>query len=411
MQRAHGITNLLRDSVAMILAGGEGQRLYPLTRLRAKPAVRFGGVYRIIDFTLSNCLHSGLRRIYLMTQYAGTSMARHVYNAWLPLLSEELDEFVELLPPQRMFADRWYAGTADAVFQNLLVLQERRPPRVFLLSGDHLYAMDYSQLLLRQEQTGADLVIACIPRPLEEARQLGVMQVDEEGRVIGFQEKPEHPAPMPGHPDLALVNMGVYLWQTESLVLRVAADASSEGAHDFGKNILPAMVADGAPVYAYFFQEPTTGAPGYWRDIGTLDSYWEANLDLVSPLPQLNLYDEAWPIYGTRLRYPPAKCVSGECLEVTETLLSPGCIISGATVRGSVFSPGVRVEEGACVQDSIVMDDAVIGAGARVIRTILDEGVRIPPGYEVGGNPERDGKRFVVSEGGVTFVPAGVMLD
>ena len=411
MQRADGITSLLRDSVAMILAGGEGQRLYPLTRLRAKPAVRFGGVYRIMDFTLSNCLHSGLRRIYLMTQYAATSMARHVYNAWLPLISEELDEFIEMLPPQRMFADRWYAGTADAVFQNLIVLQERRPSRVFLLSGDHIYAMDYSQLIARQEETGADLVIACIPRPLEEARGLGVLQVDGDGRIVGFQEKPEHPAPMPGRPDYALVSMGVYLWRTEALVRKVAADATREGAHDFGKEILPRMVEEKEAVYAYFFEDPQTGDPGYWRDIGTLDSFWQTTLDLVGPLPQLNLYDEAWPVYGTRLRYPPAKCVSGAGLEITDTLLSPGCIISGARVHSSVLSPGVRIAEGANVEASIIMDGVTIGAGARVTKTILDEGVVIPAGYEVGGDPERDRRRFVVTEGGVTVVPVGAMLD
>ena len=390
MQRTESITGLLRDSVAMVLAGGEGQRLYPLTRVRAKPAVRFGGVYRIMDFTLSNCLHSGLRRIYLMTQYAATSMARHVYNAWLPLVSEELDEFIEMLPPQRMFADRWYAGTADAVFQNLLVLQEQRPSRVFLLSGDHIYAMDYSQLLARQEETGADLVIACMPRPLEEARQLGVMQVEEGGRVVGFQEKPEQPAPMPGRPDRALVNMGVYLWRTETLARKVAEDATRDGSHDFGKDILPRMVEQGEAVSAYFFYNSENSEPGYWRDIGTLDSYWRTTLDLVGPVPELNLYDETWPVYGSRLRYSPAKCVSGEQLEITETLLSPGCIISGARVRGSVLSPGVRVEEGAEVETSIVMDRARIGAGAKVTQAILDEGVEIPPGYEVGGNPERD---------------------
>jgi glucose-1-phosphate adenylyltransferase len=400
----------LRDSLVMILAGGEGQRLYPLTRTRAKPAVRFGGAYRIIDFTLSNCLNSGLRRIYLMTQYAATSLQRHLRTAWSPMLTEELGEFIEMLPPQRLFADRWYAGTADAVFQNLMVLQEERPPFVFLLSGDHIYKQNYADLLCAHEASGAVLTVACVPRPRGEARQFGVMQVDEAGRVTGFQEKPADPAPMPGNPDYALVSMGVYLWHTETLVRRVAANATQSGSHDFGKDIIPAMVAAGEPVYAYFFQD-ATGAPSYWRDIGTLDSYWETTLDLVAPLPQLDLYDPAWPVYGSRRRRPPAKIVSGEHLAVEDSLLAPGCIISGASVKRSVLSPGAVVEEGAQVHESIVMDEVVIGAGAQVRRALLDEGVRVPPGYQIGLDPRRDRRRFVVTDSGVVVVPFGAMLD
>ena len=410
MRAADRLSALLRDSLVMILAGGEGQRLYPLTRTRAKPAVRFGGAYRIIDFTLSNCLNSGLRRIYLMTQYAATSLQRHLRTAWSPMLTEELGEFIEMLPPQRLFADRWYAGTADAVFQNLMVLQEERPPRVFLLSGDHIYKLDYAELFTRHEQAAAELTVACVPRPRAEARQFGVMQVDDDGRVIGFQEKPDDPAPMPGNPDYSLVSMGVYLWNTETLVRRVAGDATQSGSHDFGKNIVPAMVAAGEPVYAYFFQDPS-GAPSYWRDIGTLDGYWETTLDLVSPLPQLDLYDPAWPVYGSRRRRPPAKIVSGETLAVEDSLLAPGCIVSGATVKRSVLSPGVVVETGALVCESIIMDDAVIGAGAQVCRAILDEGVRVPPDYQIGLDPRRDRRHFVVTDSGIAVVPLGAMLD
>lgn len=411
MRSTDSVPRLLRESVAMILAGGEGQRLYPLTRLRAKPAVRFGGSYRIVDFTLSNCLNSGLRRIFLMAQYASTSLQRHVSAAWSSLLAEELGEFVEILPPQRLFADRWYASTADAVFQNLMVLQELRPRRVFLLSGDHVYRLDYARLLAYHEEVGAELTIACVPRPREEARQLGVLEVAGDGRVLGFEEKPSDPAPMPNNPAYALVNMGVYLWNTETLVRQVADDATTHSSHDFGKDILPRMVADQAPVYAFFFRRPDSGEPGYWRDIGTLDSYWETALDLVGPLPQLDLYDPHWPILGSRLRQPPAKCVAGEGLAVVDSLLSAGCIISGGRVTSSILSPGVQVLAGAEVSESIVMDEVVIGQGARLHRAIIDEGVRVPAGYEIGQDPEMDRRRFVVTQGGITVVPSGAMLD
>jgi glucose-1-phosphate adenylyltransferase len=407
---ADRLAGLLREALVMILAGGEGQRLYPLTRARAKPAVRFGGAYRIIDFTLSNCLNSGLRRIYLMTQYAATPLQRHLRTGWSPLLAEELGEFIEMLPPQRLFADHWYAGTADAVFQNLMVLQDERPSRVFLLSGDHIYKLDYGALLARHEASGAELTVGCVPRPREEARHFGVMQVDEQGRVTGFQEKPADPTPMPGNPDYSLVSMGVYLWDTEALVRKVAADATRDSSHDFGKDIIPEMVANQEPIYAYFFQSPD-GTPAYWRDIGTLDGYWAATLDLVGPLPELDLYDPQWPVYGSRRRRPPAKIVAGERLCVVDSLLAPGCIVSGATVRSSVLSPGVVVEQGAEISDSIIMDDAVIGAGAQIFRAILDEGVRVPPGYQIGVDHDRDRRHFVVTDTGIAVVPAGAMLD
>jgi len=408
---ADSVPSLLRESVAMILAGGEGQRLYPLTRLRAKPAVRFGGNYRIVDFTLSNCLNSGLRRIFLMTQYASTSLQRHVRTAWSSLLAEELGDFVEMLPPQRLFADRWYASTADAVFQNLMVLQELRPRRVFLLSGDHIYQLDYSKLLAHHEEVGAELTIACVPRPREEARQLGVMQVAADGRVLGFEEKPTDPAPMPENPSYALVNMGVYLWNTETLVRQVADDATRDSSHDFGKDILPQMVARQVPVFAFLFPQPDSSEPGYWRDIGTLDSYWETSLDLVKAHPQLDLYNPDWPILGSRLRRPPAKCVAGEGLAVVDSLLSPGCVISGGRVEASLLSPGVQVHPGADISESIVMDDVVVGEGARLRRAIIDEGLRVPPGYKIGCDPDTDRRRFVVTQSGITVVPSGAMLD
>lgn len=405
----------MRDSfkkvLAMVLAGGEGQRLYPLTRRRAKPAVRFGGSYRMIDFTLSNCVNSGCRRIYLLTQFAASSLHRHVRRGWIPLLSDELGEFLELVPAQRMAGDRWYAGTADAIYQNLFILQEERPERVLILSGDHAYKMDYGPMMAAHVERGAVLTIASLTLPREECCGLGVLEVDEEWRVVGFQEKPRDPKPVPGDPSRSLVSMGVYVWDTRELVRRVADDATRDTSHDFGKDVIPAMVSEGCAVYAYHFDRGPGGASGYWRDIGTLDAYWEANMELVAVVPELNLYDRDWPIYGYRPPSPPAKTVHGGMTSVEDSLLSPGCIVSGARVRRSVLSPDVFVHRGAEVSESVVLDGVTIGQGARVHRAILDEGVVIPDGFEVGVDRASDERRFIVTTGGVVVVPSGVPLQ
>lgn len=396
--------------LVMILAGGQGQRLYPLTRRRAKPSVRFGGNYRMIDFTLSNCVNSGLRRIFVMTQFAGWSLNRHIRRGWSSMLSDELDEYVEIAPAQKMHGDRWYAGTADAIYQNIFLLQQERPELVVVLSGDHAYKMDYRRMLHQHMDSGAVLTIASLKLPRTACTQLGVLEVDENWRVVGFEEKPQDPKPVPDDPDHSLVSMGVYMWETETLVRRVADDATRNTSHDFGKDIIPAMVEAGAAVYAHHFDSAPSGERAYWRDIGTLDAYWAANMELVDVVPELNLYDRGWPIYTDQVQSPPAKTVHAELCAVTDSMLCAGTIISGATVHRSVISPNCYVHKGAQVVECVVMDGAEIGRDARLFRTIVDEDCRIPDGYAIGYDREDDEKRFVVSEDGITVVPQGMIL-
>jgi glucose-1-phosphate adenylyltransferase len=394
----------------MILAGGQGQRLYPLTRRRAKPAVRFGGNYRMIDFTLSNCVNSGMRRIFVMTQFAGWSLNRHIRRGWASMLSDELDEYVEVAPAQRMHGDRWYAGTADAIYQNIFLLQQERPDLVVILSGDHAYKMDYRRMVRQHLDAGAVLTIASLSLPREACTQLGVLEVDADWRIVGFEEKPDDPKPLPDDPAHSLVSMGVYVWETEALVRRVADDATRKTSHDFGKDIIPAMVQEGAAVYAHHFDTGPGGAKAYWRDIGTLDAYWAANMELVDVVPELNLYDREWPIYTDQVQAPPAKTVHAELCAVTDSMVCAGTIVSGATVHRSVISPNCYVHKGAQVVECVVMDGAEIGRGARLFRTIVDEDCRIPEGFAIGYDRQVDEKRFVVSEGGITVVPQGMIL-
>jgi glucose-1-phosphate adenylyltransferase len=397
----------------MVLAGGEGQRLHPLTSGRAKPGVRFGGTYRMIDFTLSNCINSGMRRIHLLTQYASTSLSRHVRRTWASRLSDDMDEFVDFVPPQRLFADRWYAGTADAIFQNLFILQEERPDAVVLLSGDHAYKMDYASMLDFHNETGADLTISCLTVPRRSATQLGVMAVDDQARVTDFLEKPADPPAMPGKPDTALANMGVYIWKTAALVEAISIDSRTNSSHDFGRDIIPAMLAAGKSLYAYEFRPAGRSPHPYWRDIGTLESYWQAHMDLVAPVPELDLYDQTWPTFTYKPPLPPAKIVCGEDFRqavVTDSLLSAGVIICGADVERSVLSPAVRVEPLAHVSECVLMDDVTVGEGAYLRRCIVDEGVVIPPGYRIGHDPDEDARKFVVCSG-ITVVPKRVVLD
>jgi len=404
------IPALMRRSLAMVMAGGQGMRLYPLTQRRAKPAVRFGGNYRIIDFTLSNCLNSNLRRIHILTQFAATSLNHHIRRGWMPMLCDELGEYITTVPPQRIAADRFYSGTADAIYQNLFILQEERPARVFLLSGDHAYKMDYSRMLAFHESRGAELTIACVKVPRERARELGVLTVDESWQVVDFQEKPEEPPTVPGDPDHCLANMGVYVWNTETLVTSVCKDATSDTSHDFGRDVIPHLVAENEAVYAYNFVDPRTGKPAYWRDIGTIDSYWQANMDLANTIPELDMYDREWPIYTYRAQYPPAKTVHPDLGWVKQSLLSEGCIVSGAKVLKSLLSPGVYLHRDAESVECIIMDNAEICRGAKLYRVIVDENVKIPDGVEIGGNPERDRKRFTVTEGGIVVVPQRAMV-
>ncbi len=412
MALSREMQSALRGVLVMILAGGQGERLYPLTKRRAKPSVRFGGAYRMIDFTLSNSVNSGLKRIYVLTQFASTSLSRHIRRGWSGLLADDLDEFIEVLPPQRLTADRFYKGTADAIYQNLFVLQDERPERVLLLSGDHAYKLDYGDMLEHHVHTGAALTIACLEVPRESATQLGVAQCDEQSRIIGFEEKPEDPKPMPANPDMALVSMGVYLWDTKALAQEVATDVTARDTkHDFGRNIIPSMVERGLPVYAYIFRDKKVDKPAYWRDIGTLESYWAANMDLVNLVPEFDLYDGAWPIYTYRPQYPPAKTVHPDLTRVEDSLLCDGCIISGATLRRSILSPGVRVHRRANIDECVVMDDVDIGEDTKIRRTIVDEGVSVPSGYQIGYDLEADRKRFVVTDSGLVVVALGAVFD
>jgi len=395
----------MRSALAMILAGGQGERLYPLTRDRAKPAVFFGGIYRIMDFTLSNCANSGLRRIYLLTQYRSLSLDRHIRLGW-SIFNAELGEFVHTVPPQQRMRTQFYQGTADAIFQNIYVLQMEKPQYVVILSGDHVYKMDYRDLVAFHVERHADLTIACVPVPRHQATSLGVAQVDQDGRIIGFEEKPADPKALPDDPEMALCSMGVYVFTTEVLVRAVIDDARQDTEHDFGRNIVPALVA-GSRVSAYAFRDEHTGAPAYWRDIGSIDSYHEANMDLVAVEPRFNLYDDQWPLRTHMEQCPPAKTVlsaSNPGAGVIDSLISGGCIISGARVVRSVLSSYVRVERDAEVTDSILFPGVCVGHGAKLRRSIVDRGVRIPPGSCFGYDAEQDRRRVTVTPGGVAVI-------
>ncbi|MBI2302724.1 MAG: glucose-1-phosphate adenylyltransferase [Armatimonadetes bacterium] len=399
----------------MLMAGGAGNRLYPLTRDRAKPAVPFGALYRIIDFTLSNCLNSGIYRINVLTQYRSFSLHRHVREAWGPLFNLIRGEYIELVPPQQRVVGDWYRGTADAIFQNVYLLDIERPRNVLILGGDHIYSMDYGRMLDFHRERKAALTIACLEVPRADATRLGVLQVDETERVVGFQEKPAEPQTVPGDPATALASMGIYVFDTAELVRILSDDARTDSDHDFGKNIIPTMVSREMAVYAYRFRDHNTGGIGYWRDIGTLESYYEANLELLDADPLFNLYDPQWPIHTVLWPAPPAKTVhcltdEGRVGMATESLLAPGCIVSGAKVHRSLLSPNVKVNSYAEVTDSILFGDVDVGRHAKVRRAIVDKHVRIPPGFEIGYDPEADRRRFKVSEDGLVVVPKGIVL-
>jgi glucose-1-phosphate adenylyltransferase len=402
----------LRRTVAMVLAGGQGERLSPLTRDRAKPAVPFGGGYRIIDFTLSNCINSGIRRIHVLTQYKSYSLDRHITQAW-NISRSEMGEFVDVIPPQQRTVERWYQGTADALFQNIYTLEMERPEWVLILGGDHVYKMDYSEMLAAHLESGADLTVACTEVPLAEATRMGVMSVDHGGRIRRFDEKPAAPEPLPGNPDVALASMGIYIFNTDVLIREATGDAARDTQHDFGRDIIPGMIAGGRRVHAFPFRDRNRKAVTYWRDIGTLDSYFDANMDLVAVNPIFNLYDREWPIRTCQHQGPPAKTVfrgperQGELLD---SLVSNGCIISGARVEHSILGPRVFVHSWAHVEDAVVFDDVHIGRHARIRRAIIDKGVLIPDGETIGYDLEKDRRRFTVTDSGVVVIPKGQVI-
>lgn len=398
------------DTLAIVMAGGQGERLQPLTSHRSKPAVPFGGVYRIIDFTLSNCLNSGFRKIYVLTQYKSGSLERHIKHGWDPIFSPELDEWLYTVPPQLRVGQRWYEGTADAVFQNIYLIEKDRPNRVLILSGDHLYKMDYHKMATFHGEKGAAATVAAIEIPLEEASAFGVLQVDADSRILSFEEKPASPSPIPGKPEKALVNMGVYIFDTEPLVSMLEKDAAREDTHhDFGHDILPSMLGQ-SPVYAYPYADQSRDGKLYWRDIGTLDAYHEASMDLISVEPQFNLYDEEWTIRTMPHQIPPAKTVfaqehpGGRLGLALDSLVSGGVIISGGRVQRSILSPYVRVNSFAEVSDSVLMDRVEVGRHARVTNAIVDKHVVIPPGCVIGEDAVEDNRRFKVTSNGIVVV-------
>ncbi len=397
--------------LAMILAGGRGERLYPLTRDRAKPAVPFGGIYRIIDFTLSNCLHSDIRRIFVLTQYKSTSLHRHIQFGW-SILSAPLGEFIEAIPAQQRINEHWYQGTADAIFQNIYTLQQEKPDLVLILSGDHIYKMDYRKMITYHVEKGADLTVGAIRMDRKQSKEFGVIEVDNEWQIIGFQEKPEIPRTIPGDPEGILASMGIYVFKTEILVRRLIEDARSESTHDFGRDIIPAMIGKDR-VFAFDFRIGDQGGNGYWRDVGTIDAYFEANMDLVSVTPQLNLYDSQWPILTYQSPNPPAKTVlleEGRVGTALNSVISNGCIISGGSVIRSILSPRVMIHSYAEVEDSILMEGVDVGRYARVRRSIIDKEVHIPQGMKIGFNLDEDVKRFTVTGSGIVVVPKGIRL-
>ncbi|WP_425396138.1 glucose-1-phosphate adenylyltransferase [Aeoliella sp.] len=401
----------MKDVLAVVLAGGKGSRLEPLTRDRAKPAVPFGGNYRIIDFTLSNCLNSDIRKILVLTQYKAMSLDRHVTLGWRSFLCRELGEFIDVIPPQQRIDDKWYQGTADAVYQNIYALEQERPKHVVILAGDHIYKMDYAKLVASHEENNADVTIAALSVSLEEATQFGVMQVDSDNRIVGFEEKPANPKHIPGDPDHALASMGIYVFNAHFLFDELCKDATlPESSHDFGKNIIPANI-DSRRVYAFPFLDENRKEQAYWRDVGTIDSYFQANLELTSVDPPLNLYDLDWPVRTFQPSTPPAKFVFDSDQrrgQAHDSIVSSGVIISGGCVTQSVIGPQSRINSFAEVDQSIIFGRASVGRHAKLRRTIIDKDVIIPEGVEIGYDHDADRARgFTVTESGVVVVARG----
>jgi glucose-1-phosphate adenylyltransferase len=407
------VSKLTRDTYALILAGGRGSRLYELTDWRAKPALFFGGKFRIIDFPLSNCINSGIRRVGVVTQYKAHSLIRHLVRGW-GHFKKELGEGVEILPASQRTSDNWYQGTADAVFQNIDIIRGEIPSYVLVLSGDHVYRQDYGTMLAFHAESGADMTVACKVVPIEEAAgAFGVMEVDAHDRIIGFEEKPKHPKPLPNDPTKCLASMGNYLFASEFLFEQLRHDSKNmESDHDFGKNIIPSIIKE-AKVYAYRFADVDAGQEAYWRDVGTLDSYWTANIELTEPVPPLNLYDPRWPIWTFQEQLPPAKFVFNDEDRrgyAVDSLVSGGCIISGSRVVRSVLYSSVRTNSWSTIEESVVLPEVNVGRYCEIRRAIIDRGCQIPPNTRIGFDPVEDQARgFRVTSGGVTLVTRSML--
>jgi len=392
----------------MLLAGGKGERLHPLTAMESKPAVPFGGIYRIIDFTLSNCISSGIRRIFVLTQYRSHTLHRHLQLGW-SFLSHYFDEFIEAVPPQQMMGESWYRGTADAIYQNLHLVQQYGTEDILIVSGDHIYKMDYSLMWQIHKDRKADLTIATIEYPIAEGSSFGIMAVDCNDRVTGFQEKPKNPTPTPTNPNHCLVNMGVYLFKKEVLIDLLEKDSGKTTAHDFGKDIIPSIINTHA-VYSYNFRDENNKTAKYWRDVGTMKSYFDTNMDLISTNPELNLYDPKWPIRTLQEQSPPPKFVFADLREgrvgiALDSMVAAGCIISGGRVQNCILSPWVRVNSYAEVTRCILFHEVNIGRYSKVRNCIIDRGVVLPPRTVIGYDLEEDTKRFTVTEDGIVVVP------
>ncbi len=408
------VSVITKNTYGLILAGGRGSRLKELTDWRAKPAVPFGGKFRIIDFPLSNCVNSGIRRIGVATQYKSHSLIRHIQRGW-SFLDGRMKEFIDLMPAQQRVEEHWYQGTADAVFQNLDILKANDPDYVLILGGDHVYKMDYGRLLAYHVSKQADMTAACIEVPREDATAFGVMGVDDEWRVRSFLEKPPDPPSIPGQPDKALASMGIYVFNAKFLYEQVSRDTDDpNSSHDFGKDIIPHLVPR-YRVFAQPFQDSCVGMNDnrpYWRDVGTVDAYWEANIDLVHVTPDLNLYEDEWPIWTFQEQLPPAKFVfddEGRRGMAVDSLVSGGCIISGSSVKGSLVFSNVRVHSFSTIEDSVILPDVVINRHVKLRRCVIDRRCVLPEGFAAGFDPEQDRKRFRVSERGITLITPGML--
>ena len=401
------VSRLTRQTLALVLAGGRGSRLEDLTKWRAKPAVPFGGKFRIIDFPLSNCINSGISQVGVITQYKSHSLMRHIQRGW-GFLRSEMGEFVELLPAQQRIETSWYEGTANAVLQNLDIIRSHNPEYVLILAGDHVYKMDYGTMLAAHVEQEADVTVGCIEVPLEDARAFGVMSVDDKLRITEFVEKPDNPKPMPGQPDKALASMGIYVFSTKILFDELLRDheLSTLSSHDFGKDIIPSII-ERLRVSAFPFRDPVNNKPAYWRDVGTIDSLWQANMELIGVSPELNLYDSEWPIWTYQEQMPPAKFVFDDDNRrgyAVDSMVAGGCIVSGAQVQRSLLFSKVIVHSFCTVEDTVIFPDVDIARNCKIRRAVIDRGCRIPEGTRIGYDAEQDAKRFYVSPKGIVLV-------
>ena len=406
------------DVLAIVLAGGKGSRLEPLTRDRAKPAVPFGGIYRIIDFALSNCLNSGIRKTLVMTQYKAQSLDRHINLAWQGFFCRELGEYIDILPPQQRIDENWYSGTADAVYQNIYALEKTSASYVVILAGDHIYKMNYAKMVDYHKRVNADLTVAALPVSRNKAKEFGVMQVDEHDRIVGFEEKPAEPKTLPGNDNLSLASMGIYVFSANFLYEQLLIDANNKNSsHDFGKNIIPSIIDD-RKVFAFPFTDENKKETAYWRDVGTLDAYYTTSMDLISVDPLLNMYDNSWPVRTHQPNLPPPKFVfddqdvQARVGSAVDSIVCQGAIISGGRAQHSILGPCVRLNSFAHVSDSILFEGVQVGRNAKVRRAIIDKNVSIPAGVEIGYNQEEDRRRgFVISDGGVVVIGKSDLIE